>query len=46
MASPYYSALGRVRDNLGDAPEAADGNPVELHAHVARGDILLHRVTG
>jgi hypothetical protein len=40
MASPYYSTLGRVRDNLGDAPEAADGNPV------AQGDILLHRVTG
>ncbi|MGJ6969433.1 hypothetical protein ACSDR0_46865 [Streptosporangium sp. G11] len=39
------TTLGRVRDNLGDDPEASDGNPVELHAHVAQGDILLHRVT-
>ncbi|MER6947382.1 DUF4097 family beta strand repeat-containing protein [Nonomuraea sp. NPDC000554] len=36
---------GRVRDNRGDLPEVSAGNPVELHAHVAQGDILLHRVT-
>jgi hypothetical protein len=38
--------LGRVRDNLGDDPETTDGNTVELHAHIAHGDILLHRVAG
>ncbi|MEV2272518.1 DUF4097 family beta strand repeat-containing protein [Nonomuraea africana] len=40
------TTLGRVRDNLGDDQEVSDGNTVELHAHVAQGDILLHRVTG
>ncbi|MEU7900261.1 DUF4097 family beta strand repeat-containing protein [Nonomuraea sp. NPDC049152] len=39
------TTLGRVRDNLGDNPEESGGNTVELHAHVARGDIQLHRVT-
>lgn len=39
------TTLGRVRDDLGDNPEATGGNTVELHAHVAHGDILLHRVT-
>ncbi|MEU4548005.1 DUF4097 family beta strand repeat-containing protein [Nonomuraea dietziae] len=39
------TTLGRVRDNLGDDPEVSDGNTVKLHAHVAQGDILLHRVT-
>ncbi|MFI6597386.1 hypothetical protein ACIBHX_14110 [Nonomuraea sp. NPDC050536] len=39
------TTLGRVRDNLGDDPEVADGNTVELHAHLAHGDILLHRLT-
>lgn len=39
------TTLGRVRDNLGDNPEESGGNTVELHAHVARGDIQLHRVS-
>ncbi|MEV4309769.1 DUF4097 family beta strand repeat-containing protein [Nonomuraea sp. NPDC049624] len=39
------TTLGRVRDNLGDDPGMSAGNTVELHAHVAQGDILLHRVT-
>ncbi|MEV4250349.1 hypothetical protein AB0J63_43970 [Streptosporangium canum] len=39
------TTLGRVRDTLDDNPEESGGNTVELHAHVARGDIQLHRVT-
>ncbi|MFI6503870.1 DUF4097 family beta strand repeat-containing protein [Nonomuraea typhae] len=37
------TAIGRVRDDLGENPEASEGGTVELRAHASHGDIHLHR---
>ncbi|GLZ78627.1 hypothetical protein Afil01_34340 [Actinorhabdospora filicis] len=40
------TALGRVRDNLGDLPEPSGDDTAELRAHLGSGDIVLDRVSG